>query len=82
MRPNLPFRHASKNRTKIDLVSDDNRGYEFILCCLTHFGLAFFDERAKYFRNIATPNPSVANPFWMLVDVNCHCNYGVNSKLS
>ena len=25
-------------------------------------------------------NPSVVNPFLMLVDVNCHCNYEVESK--
>ena len=59
---------------KSDLVPDDNRGYEFILGCLTHFSLAFYNERANFFRNVATRNPSVANPFWMLVDVNCHCN--------
>ena len=53
------------------MIPDDNRGYEFILGCLTHFGLAFYNERAIFFQNVAMGNPSVSNPFGVLVDVNC-----------
>ena len=34
---------------KADLVPDDNRGYEFILGCLTHLGLALYNETANRF---------------------------------
>ena len=58
----------------------DNWGYELILDFLTHFGSSFYNKINDLYIYLATRNPIVANPFWILVDTNCHFNYEVNSK--
>ena len=66
--------------TTCRVVPYDNRICEFILGCLDNFGIAFYNDKDVYFQNLDTHNPSVAKPFWILIDINCHCNYKVNSK--
>ena len=61
-------------------LPEENWGYAFILGCLTHFGLAFYNEREIFFQNLTTQNPCLANHFWILVDVNYHSTYKVSSK--
>ena len=40
--------------------------------------LVFFT--GYFFQNLATRNLIVSKPFWILADVNFHCNYEVNSN--
>ena len=62
-------------------ITEQNLGYQFILGCLDHFGLALYNERDNSCQNATTHSPCVANHFGTLVVVNSHCTYEVISNI-